>query len=584
MRRIQVSRWIAVGAVCAILAALGVVGARPLALDPQVVASQISALLGGRAELERASWHWMPEPRLVLLEPRVEWALGSLGKLSVAALRGEAAGLGLFAADGSASALPDRVDLRGLRIQLGQLSLLRGQFSVDRSGPNLQLRGHAFGAAGGRVDLRARLEGPSWQSASGQLYLEDLETSLGSFGSLVEPAGGRALRLNGVISATEVDNSGERFDVQLEILGVRANGPGSWLSATLGGVLEHSSAGWSPKGELELVGKIAIVAGERRIHALRSRARGTLRLIGDSSSGRAELALQLLDPQGHIDGWLEARELGSGRLRATVGLRDGRFDGTLDLGRLQLDLRRDSQGIWVARSDWLPFSELRPLLPPLSALPPGATGQARFTGRFDLAGGWTADIEAREVALPVRDGDGALISSIRMESARLRIHEGTLELDLPDLRIGAERLQLHVKGKLAGGSPDFALSGTADSLDLRGVARVLAALFGTPDTDLTLEAVLEPLVRALRRHPSFLAALVVRPSYLRVKELHGLGLDAQNAAIRVALRDQTLEIGCREAGDGKLDLRVRLDLKGWVPRVLREGSASDSSTEVAPGV
>ncbi|MFQ5697411.1 MAG: hypothetical protein ACE5IL_03895 [Myxococcota bacterium] len=588
MRRILRSRWIALAAVCATLAVAGVVGVRPLPLEPGVVESQLSELLGGQTGFERAFWYWAPEPTLVLLEPHFERTLGSSLELQVAAGRGEARGLGLLDSDGSSASLPDRVDLQALRVRLGPLMLVRGSASLNRRGSRVDLRGHAFGGWGGRVDLSAQLAGPrwDWEGASGQLYIENLETALGRSpaGEPGGPVREQFLRLNGVVSAKRDPGSAQRFDVQLGVLGVHANAPGSWLSATLEGGLERSAAGWSSERQLDVRATLGIAAGSDGSRVLRGEARGSLRLVGGSGDERARLALELSDLQGRVGRWLDAGGPRSGRLEAVASLREGRVDGTLDLGTVRLDLRRDGRGRWRVRSDWLPLSELQPILPALRALPAGSRGEARLTARFDAARGWRGKVEARALSVPVRDEEGALISTIRTVSARLRLRRDSFDLRVPELFIGSESLQLRVRGTLEGERPVLSLAGSAGSLDLQRLARVLAPLIGTPDTELTLEAVLVPLVHALRRHPSLLAQLAVRPSLVRVRDLHGLGIDARDATIRIALRDQQLEIACREDEGRSLVVGVRVDLKGWVPRVLGDPPVRGSSPDETPGV
>lgn len=563
---------------CAIVAIafVGVFSVPPMHIETTRVTGRLSDALGFPLDVREARWQSLLWPEIRLADIHgVSHALPWL-PLRVRADRAVLTGYELLEPPRRGAAGAETALVEGFSIHSDFLSLCRGTLRLDAlEGEGMRVRGRADGTQGGWVEVIGALGGEPTGDPL-RIYLADLVVPL--VPPALGPGGGDepALRLEGSIETRPHGSEGELAELDLRVVGVRAERAGHWLEGRVQGRWSRQAGLTEPGTELRGRFELREMGGARDMHALHGPVDAQVSVTGERVSAEVDLdrvRVVLRD-------WF-AKQPGE---RARISLRARLADGGLSRARAELRTEwgtlhavreADARGEWRLETSWVALDSVRHALPALAslALAGSSTGSARLRGHWSPEGGLRARAELRDVRVPgLRTG---------VPEARIDLAPDRTVFRIPGLLIDGQKVEVHgsVRWEQQGPTAPLTvlLEARAPRIDLERLSDSLSPLWGgpgksSPATEASWQEAAVRLLGALRARPKLLERLDVQRAWVDVGHVTGLGLDQRAVALRLSLAERVMRVEQLDPAESQPVRSFDIDLDGWMPRFLNSAS------------
>jgi hypothetical protein len=457
------------------------------------------------------------------------------------------------------SELPERVELRDVRVELGPVRIVDGLLEVERSGGLLRIRGWGSDASGGMVDVEGEVSAQPPHVGRIGLYLAGLSLSL--------PRELPALALSGTLVLDRLGQESDRARAAVQLLARQGSEGSPALAASIEGTIERHSGRFMPDRSMRIRGELRQLGSDPVVWGLHGPFRAAVGMSGSWDALETRIDLDLTRARIRGGSWLEKPEGLPTEARVRVSAGDGRalgVRGELRMGRARASAaaRHDGAWSWEVRTPWCRLIDVLPRVTAFAGQELVEGGRLRATIERKRSGGLTGSVELADVGL--LDGAG------RLPRATLRFEDGIARLAPAAVELVGQSLEIEGELRKRPTSPAWALGLRARSPRIRldPLAELLPQEIPTGESAPTdLEGTVRAAANWLHTRVFHLRELEIRPLEITVGELSAAGIPPEPVHVEAALEDRLIRVRLEKgAGEGG-PRHFCLDLKRWRPRL-----------------
>jgi hypothetical protein len=549
--------------------ALGLVGLSLLPLRLEVAGALALTHLGEgislRAERVTAGWRPWDEVHLQDVTIDVPSALGAPIRIEGSRLR---VLQGVSPLVGSVlSGLPERIELRDVKVGLGPVRIVDGLLEIERNGGLLRIRGWGSDASGGMVDVEGEVSPQPPHLGRIELYLAGLSLPLAPEFP--------ALTLTGTFAVDRLGQESDRARAALQLLAREGPEASPVLTASVEGTIERHAGRFIPSRSMRIRGELRHLRSDPEVWGLHGPFRGAVGVSGSWDALETRIVLDLTRARIRGGRWMENPEGLPTEVRLRVSAEDGRplgVRGELRLGRAHASAvaRHDGAWSWEARTGWCLLADILPRVTALAEQELVDGGRVRAAFERETTGRLTGRLELADV--------GLLGGAGRLPRATLQFEDGVARLAPAAIELAGQPIEIDAELRRQPTSPAWAVGLRARSPRIRldPLAELLPQeLLPGESAPSDLEGTVRAAANWLHTRVFHLRELQIRPLEIAVERLSAAGIPPGPVRVEAALEDRMIRVRLKQGVDGGGPRHFCLDLKRWRPRL---ASVSDSES------